>query len=129
MPTGTHTGSVQNVNKKPTSKRIQKMKVLAKFLGKVNEYNEPPALSYVTLKNVDTGTSEDATIFSEKLKEKGITHADCEFEVLVFEDDAGKQTGTITKLEPLPVSDAELKAISDEVDAKLPPGNPPCFDI
>ena len=105
------------------------MKVVSKLLGKVNEFNHPPALSHVTLKNVDTGQSEDATIFSEKLKEKGITHDDCEFEVIVMEDDAGKQTGTMTKLEPRPVSEAELKAISDEVDAKLPPGEPPCFEI
>ena len=97
------------------------MKVLAKFLGKVNAYNEPPSLSYVTLKDVDTGKSEDATIFTEKLKEKGISYAGCEFEVIVMEDDAGKQIGTMTKLEPREVSDKELAAISAEVDAKLPP--------
>ena len=97
------------------------MKVLAKFLGRVNAYNEPPSLSYVTLKDVSTGKSEDATIFTEKLNEKGITTAGCEFEVIVMEDDAGKQIGTMNKLEPLEVSDKELAAISAEVDAKLSP--------
>ena len=91
------TGSVPNVSKKQTSKRIQKMKVLAKFLGKVNEYNEPPALSYVTLKNVDTGESVDTDAVSEKLKEKGITHVDCEFEVLIVESNGG-QSASLTKL-------------------------------
>ena len=38
-----------------------------------------------------------------------------------MEDDAGKQIGTMNKLEPLEVSDKELAAISAEVDAKLSP--------
>lgn len=105
------------------------MKIVAKFLGKVNEYNEPPALSYVTLKNVDTGETADTDAVSERLKEKGITHVDDEFEVLIQQDDAGKTTAVLTKLEPRQVSEEELKAISDEVDAKLPPAIPPCYDI
>ena len=95
------------------------MKIVAKFLGKVNEYNEPPALSYVTLKNMDTDEMVDTTAVSEKLKEKGITQADCEFEVIIQETDSGQTTGIITKLEPRKVSEEELKAISNEVDAKL----------
>lgn len=104
------------------------MKVLAKFIGKVNEYNEPPALSYVTLKNVDTGESADTDAVSERLKEKGITHVDDEFEVLIVESNGGT-SASLTKLEPRKVSEEELKAISDEVDAKLPPAEPPCYDI
>jgi len=105
------------------------MKIVAKFLGKVNEYNEPPALSYVTLKNVDNDESADTDAVSERLKEKCITHVDDEFEVLIQQDESGKQSAVLTKLEPRKVSDEELKAISDEVDAKLPPAEPPCYDI
>ena len=105
------------------------MKVIAKFLGKVNEFNQPPALSYVTLKNVDTGEEIDTDAVSQFLLEKGLTHADCEFEVLIQETDSGQTVGTITKLEPRKVSEEELKAISAEVDAKLPPELPPCFEI
>ena len=108
------------------------MKVLAKFLGRVNEFNEPPALSYVTLKNVDTGESVDTDAVSERLKEKDITRVGCEFEVLIMED-AGTTTASLTKLEPLKVSEAELKSIlksiSEEVDAKLPSSEPHCYDI
>ena len=105
------------------------MKVLAKFLGKVNEFNQPPALSYVTLKNVDTGESVDTDAVSQMLLDAGIDHADCEFEVLVQEDDQGKHTAVTKKLEPRKVSEEELKAISDEVDAKLTTTTPPFYDI
>lgn len=129
MLSGTPTGSVQNANSKPILRRIQKMKVVAKFLGKVNEYNEPPALSYVTLKNVDNNEEIDTDAVSQMLLDAGVDHVGCEFEVLVQEDDQGKHTAVTKKLEPRTVSEAELKAISDEVDAKLPPEVPPCFDI
>lgn len=104
------------------------MKVVAKFLGKVNEFNKPPALSYVTLKNVDTGEEIDTDAVSQMLLDAGVDHNDCEFEVLVTEEN-GKHSAITKKLEPRKVSDEELKAISDEVDAKLPPGEPPCYDI
>jgi hypothetical protein len=106
------------------------MKVVAKFLGRVNEYNEPPALSYVTLKNVDTNEECETDAVSAKLKEVGVDHADCEFEVIITEDDNGKVTAVTKKLEPRTVSEEELKAISDEVDAKLN-ANPPAenFEI
>lgn len=105
------------------------MKVVAKFLGKVNEYNEPPALSYVTLKNVDSGESVDTDAVSERLKEKGITYVGCEFEVIISKAEDKDPVAVLNKLEPYKVSDEELKAISDEVDAKLPPELPPCFEI
>ena len=105
------------------------MKVLAKFIGRVNEYNEPPALSYVTLKNVDTNEECETDAVSAKLKEVGVDHTDCEFEVIITEDDSGKVNAVTKKLEPRHLSEADLKAISDEVDAKLPPAEPPCYDI
>ena len=87
------------------------MKVVAKFIGKVNEFNQPPALSRVTLKNVDTGESIDTDAVSQFLLDKGIDHNGCEFEVLVQEADTGQTVGSITKLEPRKVSE------------------PPCYDI
>lgn len=104
------------------------MKVVAKFHGRVNEFNNPPALSYVTLKNVETGEEWDTDAVSKNLLDAGIDHADCEFEIIVSEDN-GKQTAKTVKLEPKTLSEAELKAISDEVDAKLPVEIPPCYDI
>jgi hypothetical protein len=115
-------GSVLNANNKPILRRIQKMKVVAKFLGKVNEFNKPPALSYVTLKNVDTGEEIDTDAVSQMLLDAGIDHEDVEFEVLVTEEN-GKHTAVTKKLGPRPLSEADLKAISDEVDAKLPPAD------
>jgi len=50
------------------------MKLITKILGKVNEYNEPPQLSYVTLVDTDTGKIHFTDAVSEKLKEKGITY-------------------------------------------------------
>lgn len=82
------------------------MKILAKFIGKVNEFNEPPALSYVTLKNVDNNESVDTDAISEKLKAAGIDHAGCEFEVLIGEDDAGKQIPILKKLESQPKTES-----------------------
>ena len=77
------------------------MKILAKFLGRVHEYNDPPKPSYVTLKNVDTQIEFEAEAVSEKLKVTGIDHTDCEFEILIQEGDKdGKPTGLIiNKLE------------------------------
>jgi len=105
------------------------MKVVSKLLGKVNEFNHPPALSYVTLKSVDDNKEVDVDAASQPLLDAGIDRADVEFEIIIQEDDDGKQSGIIKKLEPRKVSEEELKAISDEVDAKLPPADPPCFDI
>lgn len=110
------------------------MKVLAKFLGKVNEYNEPPALSYVTLKNVDTGEEVDTDAVSEKLKEKGITYADCEFEILVVESNGG-HAAMLTKLEPkavLPEIETQIRREVDETISGLfeqEVGDPQNFDI
>ena len=89
------------------------MKVVAKFLGKVNKLNQPPAISYVTLKNVDTGESVDTDAVSEMLLNAGIDHVDCEFEILVTEED-GKNASVINKLEPRKVAEKEPKSISEE---------------
>lgn len=91
------------------------MKVLAKFIGRVHEFNEPPKPSYVTLKDVDSKLEFEAEANSEKLKAIGINHTDCEFEILIQEGDKdGKPTGMIiNKLEPYtPITDT-----------------PQCFDI
>ena len=82
------------------------MKILAKFIGKVNEFNEPPALSYVTLKNVDNNEEVDTDAVSQKLKEAGIDHAGCEFEVIIGEDDTGKHVPTLKKLESRPKAES-----------------------
>lgn len=105
------------------------MKIAAKFLGKVNEFNHPPALSYVTLKNVDTNEEVDTDAISQMLLDAGINREGDEFEVLVQEDPPGKLTAVTKKLEPRKVSEKELKDISDEVDAKLPSAEPLCYDI
>lgn len=106
------------------------MKILAKFLGRVHEFNEPPKPSYVTLKNVDTQIEFEAEAVSEKLKVAGIDHTDCEFEILIQEGENGKPKGMIlNKLEPRKVSEEELKVISAEVDSKLTTDTPQCFEI
>jgi hypothetical protein len=87
------------------------MKVLAKLLGRVNVFNPPPEFSYVTLKNTGTGEVIDSNAVSEKLVEAGITKADDEFEVLVIEDDTGKQSAKLTKLEPRVIPAEELAEI------------------
>ena len=92
------------------------MKLLAKFLGRVNVLNSPPEFSYVTLKNVDTGEVVDSNAVTEKLIEAGITKVDDEFEVLILEDDAGKQTAKLTKLEPKPISPERIAEIKNEVE-------------
>jgi hypothetical protein len=63
------------------------MKLITKILGKVNEYNEPPQLSYVTLVDTDTGKIHFTDAVSEKLKEKGITYPNCEFELLILQNE------------------------------------------
>jgi hypothetical protein len=104
------------------------MKILAKFIGKVHEFNEPPALSYVTLKNVDTGEEAESEAVSEKLKEAGVDHTDCEFEVLIHEGEGGKPTGMIIKkLEPREVAQEDVERINKEVNEKL--SNPSNFEI
>jgi precorrin-6B methylase 1 len=75
------------------------MKQLAKFKGKVNQFNNPPEPSYVTLKNVLTGELCNTDAISEKLMEKGIGQSD-EFEVIVQEDLTGKVEAILSKLEP-----------------------------
>lgn len=95
------------------------MKVLAKFLGRVNAFHPPPDFTYVTLKNVDTGEVVDSNAISEKLMEKGIDHNDCEFEVLVLEDVTGKIVSELKKLEPREITQEQMDAIHKEVDAAL----------
>ncbi len=95
------------------------MKVVAKFYGRVNQFNAPPGPSYVTLKNASTGETVDTDAVSEKLLEKGIDHNDCEFEIIVQQNDDGKQEATLTKLEPKKLAEQELEQISKEVDGKL----------
>lgn len=95
------------------------MKIVAKFIGRVNLFNSPPEPSYVTLKNIDTGEVCDTDAVSEKLLEKGIDHTDCEFEVLIQQGDDGKHTAVLNKLEPRKISKEELETIRKEVDDKL----------
>jgi ribosomal protein L12E/L44/L45/RPP1/RPP2 len=104
------------------------MKIVAKFLGKVNEFNKPPALSYVTLKNVDDGEEVDTDAVSQMLLDAGIDREGVEFEVLVTEEN-GKHIAVTKKLEPRQLSEADLKAISDQVDAKLNANPPTDFTI
>lgn len=95
------------------------MKVLTKFHGVVNQFNAPPELTYVTLKNVDTGEVIDSNAITEKLVAAGIDHDGCEFEVTILQDDAGKQTATMKKVEPKEITPEQLSSIVNEVDHQL----------
>ncbi len=90
------------------------MKVLAKLLGRVNVFNPAPDFSYVTLKNVDNGEVVDANADSKKLTDAGITQKDDEFEILIIEDEQGKQTAKITKLQPKSISAERVAEIKEE---------------
>jgi hypothetical protein len=61
------------------------MKIVAKFAGKLIEFNHPPILSYVHLKNLDTNEETNATATSQKLLDLDIIHPGDEFEILIFE--------------------------------------------
>lgn len=76
---------------------------------------------------MDIGEEYDVEAVSQMLLDAGVDHTDCEFEVLVTEEN-GKHTAVTKKLEPRKLSEEELKSISDEVDSKLPT-NPPDFMI
>lgn len=106
------------------------MKIVAKFLGKVKEFNQPPARSYVTLTNMDTSEEIDTDAASQMLLDAGVDRDGCEFEVLIREED-GKHTASTYKLEPRSLSEEEIKSLSDELEAssKLTPNTPPSYDI
>ena len=74
------------------------MKIVAKYIGKVNEFNQPPALSYVTLKNVDTNEEINTHALSQMLLDAGVDYVKCEFEVLVMENDEGKHKALTKEL-------------------------------
>ena len=93
------------------------MKTVAKFWGRVNRLSAVPEPSYVTLKDQETGESYDTSAVTEKLLEKGIDHDGCEFEVVVEQSLTGEVKGTLTKLEPKPITPervAEIKKNSVE---------------
>ncbi len=113
------------VTTQPSHETKTKMKVLAKLLGRVNVFNPAPEFSYVTLKNVDNGEVVDSNAVTAELVKAGITKVNDEFEVLIMENDEGKQVARLTKLEPKEVTPEQVTAIVKEVDDKLPP----CYDI
>ena len=103
------------------------MKVLAKLLGKVNVFNPSPEFSYVTLKNIDNGEVIDSNAVTEKLVEAGITKVDDVFEVIIIEDDIGKQTARLTKLKSHFLSTKEIEGMKkNSLDAGPSEAN---FDI
>jgi hypothetical protein len=77
------------------------MKILAKFSGWVKKFNPPPQVSYVVLKNLDTGEVAEATAVSSKLLEQCIDKDGCEFEIVIQESVDGKQQGFVKKISPL----------------------------
>lgn len=98
------------------------MKLVAKYIGRLIEYNEPPAPSHALLKDTKTGNVQKVNVVSEKLGEKGITEPGAEFEVVIMEDDNKNATGTMARLETPQFSEAEIQA-AKELDSKL--GNVP----
>ena len=50
------------------------MKELARFQGRVTKFNQPPELSYVTLKNMENGEMAETDAISEELLKHGIDH-------------------------------------------------------
>ena len=75
------------------------MKIVARFIGKCTRLCNPPEVSYTILKNVDTGESKETTAVTEMLIEKNIGQGD-DFEIIISQDDAGKCSAEIRKLEP-----------------------------
>ena len=88
------------------------MKKVAEFIGIVNKFNQPPEVSYVSLKDLSNGKSVDTTAESEKLLEKGIGEGD-EFSVVVEEGPEGAKA-TLTKLDPKPISQQTLDKINEQ---------------
>jgi hypothetical protein len=119
--------SAPNAKTTPHSRKTQKMKVLAKLLGRVNVFNPAPEFSYVTLKNVDNGEVVDSNAVTAELVKAGITKVNDEFEVLIAENDEGKQVARITKLEPKVVTPEQIASIVNEVDHRL--GGEGSYDI
>ena len=77
------------------------MKILARFHGKLKEFNYPPLKSYVHLKSLDTNEESDATAPSQKLLELDIIHPGDEFEIIIFEGVSGKPESQMAK-KPIP---------------------------
>jgi len=75
------------------------MKELLRHLGKVIEFNNPPKLSIVLLTEVATGKVYETNVVSEKLVAANVGQND-EFEIIISQDDHGKTTGVIKKIEP-----------------------------
>jgi len=73
------------------------MKLLAKFTGRVITFNEPPTTSLITLTDTSNGATMEANAPSEKLQEKGIVNNGDDFEILLHQDDNGRQVPTIIK--------------------------------
>lgn len=98
------------------------MKLVAKYIGRLIEYNEPPAPSHALLKDTKTGNVQKVNVVSEKLGERGITEPGAEFEVVIMEDEQKNTTATMSRLETPQFSEAEITAVK-ELDSKL--GNVP----
>jgi len=80
------------------------MKVVSTFYGRVNQLNQPPELSFVTLKNEESDEVYDTTAMTEKLLEKGIDYNDCEFKFIINQSIDGTITSELVKLDPKSVS-------------------------
>jgi hypothetical protein len=103
------------------------MKELHKYLGRVTLYRPAPDHSFVTLKDTKSGELYETDGDSARMAAKGIDHDNCEFEVLIMENDAGNVEAIMTKLEPRPVSPETVSEIKkNSQDDGLSDGN---FDI
>ena len=75
------------------------MKKLATYSGKVLKFNPPPEMSYVMLKEDDTGKIVQTDAVTQKLMEAGLGQGD-QFEVLIEEDLTGKIVSRMVKVDP-----------------------------
>lgn len=99
------------------------MKELYKYYGRVNKFNPAPDHSFVTLKDLKTGQLYETDGDSARMAAKGIDHDDCEFEVLIIENDAGNVEAIMTKLEPRQLTKEELQEIRDTYIGRWDFGN------
>ena len=74
------------------------MTILAKILGKVIQFNEPPEPSIVSLLNAEKNESCETKGDSARLKAQGINFVGCEFEIIITRDERGRETSTMRNL-------------------------------
>jgi polyhydroxyalkanoate synthesis regulator phasin len=96
------------------------MKEVAKFYGRVNQFNQPPQPSYVTLKNAATNESVDTDAVSAELLKAEIDHAGCEFEITINQSLEGKIVSTLTKMEPKPITPERVAEIKEKFENRWP---------